>query len=221
MFTLWFTGSDYHSMRAVAKEVEKFLKAKKLTVVYLDKYNCVGVRHAAYIAELLNKQGVVVVASFYASYLKYRTSVKGIVTKHIEVWVKGADKTHVFAQESCDVLVDLNLNTVQSCASLVASYLYLYEVIKLSKDGIDPIVNIRKSEGSGMENRLRALLNRGIVDSGNGLVKSADGKRPMTFGAIEDLMSMLEGEELRLLKALKDKIFETIKAEIYLREEPE
>ena len=146
MFTLWFTGSDYHSMRAIAKEVEKFLKAKKLTVIYLDKYNCEDVRRAAYVAELLNEHGLVVVASFYASYLKYRTSIKSIITKHIEVWVKGADKTHVFAQESCDVLVDLNLNTVQSCASLVASYLYLHKVIEFSKDGIDPIVNIREDK---------------------------------------------------------------------------
>ena len=146
MFTLWFTGSDYHSMRAIAKEVEKFLKAKKLTVIYLDKYNCEDVRQAAYTAELLNKQGVVVIASFYVSYLKYRTSIKSIVTKHIEVWVKGADKTHVFAQESCNILVDLNLNTVQSCASLVASYLYLYKVIKLSENGVDPIVKIREDK---------------------------------------------------------------------------
>jgi len=146
MFTLWFTGSDYHSMRAIAKEVEKFLKAKKLIVIYLDKYNCVGVRQAAYVAELLNKQGAAVVASFYASYLNYRSSVKSIVTKHIEVWVKGADKTHVFAQESCDILVDLNLNSVKSCASLVASYLYLHKVIKFSKDDVDPIVKIREDK---------------------------------------------------------------------------
>lgn len=143
MFTLWFTGSDYHSMRAIAKEVEKFLKAKKLTVIYLDKYNCEDVRQAAHTAELLNKQGVVVVASFYASYLKYRTSIKSIITKHIEVWVKGADKTYVFGQESCDVSVDPNLSTVQSCASMVASYLYLYKVLKLSENGVDPITKIR------------------------------------------------------------------------------
>jgi len=133
MFTLWFTGSDYFSMRVIAKEVEKFLKAKKLIVVYLDKYNCVDVRQAAYAAELLNKQGVVVVASFYASYLQHRTSVKSIITKHIEVWIKGADKTHVFAQESCDILVDININSIESCARLVESYLYLHEVIKLSE----------------------------------------------------------------------------------------
>jgi hypothetical protein len=218
MFTLWFTGSNCQGEEAIIKKVKEFLEAKGLTVVYLNGSNCISARWAVYVAELLNKQGVVVVASFVPfQFLGFHQFVKQTITKFIEVWVKGADRTRVFAQERCDILVDLNMNSVKSCASLVASYLYLHEVLKFSENGVDPIVGIRESEGHGMENKLRAFLNKGIVDSGSGSVKSANGKSFMTFEAIEDLMGMLEGEELRLLKAIKDKIFETIKAESYMK----
>lgn len=220
MFTLWFTGLSTESKSLVINKVMEFLRAKGLTVIYLDANNCQDARWAAYVADLLNKQGVVVAASF-VSYFGWWTSIKSIITKHIEVWVKNTGVLDMARVESCDIRVDLNINSVESCASLVASYLYLHEVIKLSENGIDPIVKIRKGEGYGMEDKLRAFLNKGVVDSGDSSIKSVDGKSFMTFEAIEDLMGMLEGEELRLLKAIKDRIFETIKAESYFKEDRE
>ena len=143
MFTLWFTGFSTEDKSLAVKKVMEFLRAKGLTVVYLNAYNCQDVRFAAYVANLLNKQGVVVVASF-VSYFGLETSIKDIITKHIEVWIKNTSTLDMARVKSCDIRVDLNLNSVKSCASLVASYLYLHEVIKLSENGIDPIVNIRK-----------------------------------------------------------------------------
>ena len=127
MFTLWFTGSNCHGKPMVVKKVKEFLEAKGLAVVYLNGNNCMGVKWAAHVAELLNKQGIVVVASF-VSFFNFRSFIKNIITKCIDIWVKGADKTHVFAAENCDIRVDLNINSVKSCASLVASYLYLMKI---------------------------------------------------------------------------------------------
>lgn len=138
MFTLWFIGLNCQNEEMVVKEemiikkVKKFLEAKGLAVIYLNGSNCEDVKWAVYVAELLNKQGVTVIASFI-SFFKLRTFAKNTITKYIEVWVKGVDKTHVFAQESCDILVDLNLNSVKSCARLVESYLYLHKVLFISK----------------------------------------------------------------------------------------
>jgi len=145
MFTLWFTGSNCHGKSMVVKKVKEFLEAKELIVVYIDKNNCNNIKRAIYVAELLNKQGAVVIASF-VPFLGLRGFAKQTITKYIEVWVKGADKTHVFAAENCDIRVDLNINSVKSCASLVASYLYLHKVIKLSENGVDPIVKIREDK---------------------------------------------------------------------------
>ena len=145
MFTLWFTGLSTQNKSLVVNKVMKFLRAKKLTVVYLDAYNCEDVKWAVYVAELLNRQGVVVVASF-VSYLGLRAFAKQTITKHLEVWVKGKDDPDEFISENCNIRVDTDINSVESCASLVASYLYLHKVIELSKNGVDPIVNIR--EGS-------------------------------------------------------------------------
>lgn len=145
MFTLWFTGFSTEDKSLVVKKVIKFLKAKGLTVVYLDACNCQDVKWAAHVAKLLNKQEVVVVASF-VSFFGFESSVKHIITKHIEVWVKNMETVDENRANSCDIRVDLNINGVKSCASLVASYLYLHKVIKLSENGIDPIVKIREDE---------------------------------------------------------------------------
>lgn len=133
MFTVWIRGLNRRDRLGVAKEVKKLLEVKGLTVIYLDDENSEDVRNAIYVSELLNKQGVIVVASF-VSFLGLRTFAKQTIAKYIEVWLKGANRTHVFSSMGCDILVDLKLNSIESCARLVISYLYLHKVLFISKD---------------------------------------------------------------------------------------
>lgn len=132
MFTLWFTGLSTSKKSVMVEKVTKFLKGKGLTVISLNANNCMGVKWAVYVAELLNKQGAVVVASFF-SYSGLRELVRKTITKCLDVWVQGTDKTHVFEATQYDIRVDIDINSAESCAKLVESYLYLHKIIELSE----------------------------------------------------------------------------------------
>lgn len=155
----------------IAKIVKERLKDKGLVVVHLDgdyirsglnmdldfTYNGISenIRRTGEVAKLLNKQGIVVIASFVTPFQKTRDFLKSIIGRCIEVWVKcpaavcakrdikgmwklakiGAIKNFIGWDTPFDVplnpdiRVDSDINSAESCANMIMSYLYLNQLL--------------------------------------------------------------------------------------------
>ncbi len=171
MFTLWFMGLPCSGKTILAKEVKSILEDKGLIVVHLDgdyvreglnsdlKFGTIdrleNIRRMGYVAQLLNEQGVIVVASFITPFEEMRQFLKDTINKLSLVWVKcrvgdckkrdvkgmwklaakgkiknftGVDgKFDKPAPEDCDIRVDSDINSITSCTNMIISHLYLFK----------------------------------------------------------------------------------------------
>ena len=103
-FTLWFTGLPCSGKSTVAKVVAEKLREKGLKVEFLDAdiirqhlWKELGfskedrdenIRRATYLAKLLTRNGVAVLASFVSPYIELRDYARKEIGDFIEVYVK-------------------------------------------------------------------------------------------------------------------------------------
>ncbi len=102
-FVLWFTGLSGSGKSALADKIFDYLSAKGLPVERLDGDTLRGVfpstgfsrkdrdehiKRVGYMASVLEKHGVIVVASFISPYIESRNFVRSRCKNFIEVYVK-------------------------------------------------------------------------------------------------------------------------------------
>jgi adenylylsulfate kinase len=102
-FVLWFTGLPASGKKELANRVYQQLKADKLKVERLDSHDVrplfpeTGftpeevnrhVKRAGHLCAMLEKNGVIVVASFVSPYAKSRRFARGVATNFIEVYMQ-------------------------------------------------------------------------------------------------------------------------------------
>lgn len=103
-FTLWFTGLPCSGKSSIADAVAEELRRKRLKVERLDAdiirkhlWRELGyskqdrdenIRRAAYLAKLLTRNGVAVVASFISPYRGLRTHARREIKDFVEIYIK-------------------------------------------------------------------------------------------------------------------------------------
>lgn len=102
-FVLWFTGLPASGKKAVADRVYQELKTSKLKVERLDSHDVrplfpeTGftpaevnrhVKRAGHLCSMLEKNGVIVVASFVSPYAESRHFARGVAKNFVEVYMK-------------------------------------------------------------------------------------------------------------------------------------
>ncbi len=102
-FVLWFTGLPASGKKELADRVYQQLKADKLKVERLDSHDVrplfpeTGfspeevnrhVKRAGHLCAMLEKNGVIVVASFVSPYVKSRIFARGVATNFVEVYMR-------------------------------------------------------------------------------------------------------------------------------------
>jgi len=102
-FVLWFTGLPASGKKNLADEVYAELKQNKLKVDRIDSMDVrplfpeTGftsaeverhVRRCGHLAGMLERNGVIVVASFVSPFLESRKFVRGLATNFVEVYLK-------------------------------------------------------------------------------------------------------------------------------------
>jgi len=107
-FVLWFTGVPYSGKTSIANEVYNFLRQRGIKAERLDSTNVrslfpeVGfskeevnshIKRVGHLAATLEKNGIVVVASFVSPYLESREFVKKICKNFIEIHTKSPLET--------------------------------------------------------------------------------------------------------------------------------
>ena len=113
-FVLWFTGLSGSGKSTISEEVYKYLKKKSYKVEHLDGdtvrsiFPSIGfskddrnnhIRRIGYLASILEKNGIIVIASFVSPYKESRDFVRNITNNFVEVHVS----TSLEACESRDV----------------------------------------------------------------------------------------------------------------------
>ncbi len=102
-FVLWFTGLPASGKKELANRVYQQLKDEKLKVERLDSHDVrplfpeTGftpdevnrhVKRAGHLCAMLEKNGVIVVASFVSPYAKSRQFARGVANNFVEVYMK-------------------------------------------------------------------------------------------------------------------------------------
>jgi adenylylsulfate kinase len=102
-FVLWFTGLPASGKKAVGNRVFQELKRQKLRVERLDSMDVrplfpeVGfspdevnrhVKRAGHLSAMLEKNGIIVIASFVSPYEKSRLAARGLCRNFVEVYLK-------------------------------------------------------------------------------------------------------------------------------------
>ena len=103
-FTIWFTGLPCCGKTTIADRVASILKKKDYTVERLDgdmirqhfsrdlgfskKDRAENIRRATFLAKMLTRNNVVVLASFVSPYRKQRRKARKEIKKFVEVYVR-------------------------------------------------------------------------------------------------------------------------------------
>lgn len=103
-FTIWFTGLPCCGKTTIANQVAVFLKKKKYLVEQLDgdiirqnfssdltfskKDRDENIKRATFLAKMLTRNNVVVLASFVSPYTKQRRRARKEIKRFVEVYVK-------------------------------------------------------------------------------------------------------------------------------------
>lgn len=107
-FVMWFTGLPASGKTTAAATVCDELRKRGLKVEHLDSHDVRAlfpetgftreevdghIRHAGHVASMLEKQGVVVAASFVSPYSESRGFVRGLCSHFIEVYLHSAPES--------------------------------------------------------------------------------------------------------------------------------
>lgn len=103
-FTVWFTGLPCCGKTTIAKKVAKILKEKGYCVEHLDgdvvrqsltsdlgfskKDREENLRRVSFVAKLLTRNNIIVLATFVSPYKKRRRKIRSEIAEFVEIFVK-------------------------------------------------------------------------------------------------------------------------------------